>query len=456
MVNLLMNKKSDSKKIPFRRSLVVSVVGFFIILLASATTVIPYLTNASNSKEIQRLESEINEKRSALEELDKEIARQKAALQNASGRANNLQDKIYQLESSRRKILDDISYTETQIQKAELTLQKLDYEISDKELLINKNSSALAESIRKLSNLKSLSLIEKLLGYPTLSDFWNDFEQTERIQKQLGSEVDELRDLYNDLTKKEIEKIKEKEELSQYHVALASEREAVEYTKQEQAALLDKTRSEEAAYQALLQEKLAQKAAFEEELLEIESMLHVLIDPDSYPDARNGILAWPLDTIRVTQEFGGTAFAKTNPGVYGRPYHPGTDFGVPIGTKVKSVAEGTVIGTGNTDAYPGCYAWGKWILVEHGNGLSSLYAHLSSISVSSGQRVSRGQVIGLSGNTGISTGPHLHLSIYASQGVSVGRYNQYKSGTGCAATDATGPFADLDAYLDPMEYLPSL
>jgi murein DD-endopeptidase MepM/ murein hydrolase activator NlpD len=95
-------------------------------------------------------------------------------------------------------------------------------------------------------------------------------------------------------------------------------------------------------------------------------------------------------------------------------------------------------------------------VIEHDNGLTSLYAHLSSISVSNGQRVDVGETIGLSGNTGFSTGPHLHLTIYASQGVKIGRYNEFKSGTGCAATAASGPFADLDAYLDPMNYLPSL
>jgi murein DD-endopeptidase MepM/ murein hydrolase activator NlpD len=424
----------------------------FILILLS----VPFVFAEGNSSQIKELNSQIDDKRDELEKLDAEIARQRALVQSASGRATNLQSKINELEYTRSALVTDISETETQIEKAELTLSKLDIEIGNSEFLISKNSGALAESIRKINTLKSTSLIEKLLGYESMADFWNDFEQTEKIQKRLSYEVDTLRDLNEELREKQLNKIEEKSELSQYKTELASEREAVESTKQEQSVLLTKTKSEEAAYQRLLQENLRKKREFEEELLEIESKLNLLIDPDSYPDARRGLIDWPLNSIYITQQFGGTAFAKNNPGVYGRPFHPGVDFGIQTGSAVKSVYDGKIVGFGNTDAYPGCNAWGKWILVEHTNGLSSLYAHLSSISVSNGQSVKRGQTIGLSGNTGISTGPHLHFSLYASQGVQVGKYNQYKGGSGCGATNATGVFADLDAYLDPMDYLPSL
>jgi murein DD-endopeptidase MepM/ murein hydrolase activator NlpD len=133
------------------------------------------------------------------------------------------------------------------------------------------------------------------------------------------------------------------------------------------------------------------------------------------------------------------------------------DFGVPVGTPVKSVLAGTIQATGNTDAFPGCHSWGKWVLVKHNNGLTSLYAHLSSILVNPGQTVTTGELIGLSGNTGFSTGPHLHLTLYASQGVQVVKFNEFNRGTtGCSATGATTPVAPFDAYIDPMTYLPAL
>jgi murein DD-endopeptidase MepM/ murein hydrolase activator NlpD len=236
---------------------------------------------------------------------------------------------------------------------------------------------------------------------------------------------------------------------------LAGQKESVESTKKEKDVLLSVTKNKESEYKAVLAEKERQRKEFLDTLVDIESKLNLLIDPNSFPTAKKGIISWPLDKVIVTQKFGGTQFAKQNPGIYSRPYHPGLDMGIPIGTEVKSVSSGTVKGTGNTDAYPGCYAWGRWVLIQHDNGLSSLYAHLSSIMVSSGQKVITGDVIGLSGNSGVSTGPHLHLGLYASQGVFIAKYGAQKpSGVGCSATDAYGVFADQDAYLDPETYLP--
>jgi murein DD-endopeptidase MepM/ murein hydrolase activator NlpD len=88
------------------------------------------------------------------------------------------------------------------------------------------------------------------------------------------------------------------------------------------------------------------------------------------------------------------------------------------------------------------------VFIEHGNGLSTLYAHFSLIKVSEGQSVSLGEVIGYSGESGYATGPHLHFTVYATQGV---RIMSRKSAV-CGGS-YTMPIADLKAYLDPLKYL---
>jgi murein DD-endopeptidase MepM/ murein hydrolase activator NlpD len=430
--------------------------GISLLFLTTCFTLVFYFWTIpiNANTDLNQLNKQIEQKKNDLLKLDREIEAQRQLLLNTSGQANTLQSKINSLEASRKKLDSEIKKTQTEIDKAELVIQKLNSEISEKEEKINTNLGNLMEIIRTADELSKKSLIEKFLSYEKISDFWNDMENTLLIQDELSSEIEILLGLTENLKEAEIEKLNEKNTLAQFKTELSGQEETVELTKKEQQTILQKTKNQEAEYKKLLDQKIAEKQAFEKEILDIESQIKMIIDPKSFPSARDGVLAWPVDNIVITQLFGGSQFAKNNPGIYGRPFHPGVDFGVPVGTRVKSVAEGTVEGFGDTDAHPGCNAWGKWVLIRHDNGLSSMYAHLSSILVKQGQRVGRGDVIALSGNTGVSTGPHLHLTIYASQGVKIGKYSSYKSGGGCSATEATGPFADLAAYLDPMSYLP--
>jgi murein DD-endopeptidase MepM/ murein hydrolase activator NlpD len=85
--------------------------------------------------------------------------------------------------------------------------------------------------------------------------------------------------------------------------------------------------------------------------------------------------------------------------------HTGVDFGAPYGTPIHAAADGVVVSVGAMGGY------GNLTVVDHGNTLATLYAHQSTMYVSSGQRVSRGQVIGAVGCTGYCTGPHLHFEV---------------------------------------------
>ena len=105
----------------------------------------------------------------------------------------------------------------------------------------------------------------------------------------------------------------------------------------------------------------------------------------------------------VTQDFGETI---TDP-----KGHTGIDYACPIGTPILTADDGYVIFAGNNPK-----TYGKYVVISHGNGYVSYYAHLSELKAECSQRVKKGQVIGLSGNTGNSTGPHLHFEIRDNSG----------------------------------------
>ncbi|MDQ2622450.1 MAG: peptidoglycan DD-metalloendopeptidase family protein [Actinomycetota bacterium] len=120
--------------------------------------------------------------------------------------------------------------------------------------------------------------------------------------------------------------------------------------------------------------------------------------PMSSPSAAG--LIWPLSGT-LSSGFG----ARSSPGGVGSTNHEGIDIAVPEGTPIRAAKGGTVI----MASYNGGY--GNYTCIDHGSGLSTCYAHQSGFAASAGQRVSQGQVIGYSGNTGSSTGPHLHFEV---------------------------------------------
>ncbi len=190
------------------------------------------------------------------------------------------------------------------------------------------------------------------------------------------------------------------------------------------------------------------KDAFEQEVLDYESQLRINVDKTKIPHTGSGILTWPLDSIRITQYFGNTPFATANPQIYNGKGHTGVDFAASIGTPVRAALSGTVVGVGNTDLIYGCYSYGKWVMVKHADGLSTLYAHLSLQTVSVGSAVGTGQLVGYSGNTGYTTGPHLHFGVYATEGVQITKLASSKN-----CRNAVIPVATFQAYLNPLSYL---
>ena len=442
------NHTSNYKRI----GAIVGLVGLFLFCVGMTTP-----TTYANEEKIEKLQGEINNLNGKLDDINKAIREAESKVAASSAEAASIASKVKSLEATRSKIEKDINYTETEISRSKLEIEKLGYEISDKEVRIKKNTVALEQAIKELNMLESMTFIETMLAYNDMSEFWNQLRSIESFQEQVQDVVISLKDLNVELKTKQQIEAEEKAKLESSRKLLSGEREAVSSTKAKTQELLTVAQKEEQAQRAYLAQKLQEKQQFESALLEYESQLQTLIDPTSFPTAGQGVLSWPVDVVRITQQFGGTQFAKNNPGIYGRAMHNGTDFGVPIGTKVYAVLDGVVQETGNTDAYPGCKSWGKWVLIKHPNGLSTLYAHLSSILVSPGESVTRGKTIALSGNTGVSTGPHLHLTLYASQGVQVVKFSDFKPGaTGCAATGAATPVAPLEAYLDPGSYLPAL
>ncbi len=403
--------------------------------------------------QVEILQGQISERNSRLKEIEEEIANYQTELKKVGGEKKTLQSAVAQLEIERKKVQADIRYTESKIGATDLEISKLNIEIGGTETSIELNKNAIRETLQELHRTDDNSFVEILLQHSNVSEFWEQIDELEELHAviqdklgELGAEKEILDTKYGMHTQKRSDLLNLQEEYTDQSEVLVE-------NKAEKSKLLTATKNEEAEYQKLLKQKKAEYETVLKEMRDFESKLQFILDPNTVPPRGTQVFNWPVSNVIITQLFGGTEFAKQNASVYGgRAYHPGVDFGVPTGSKIMAPLAGTVRATGNTDAVPGCYSWGKWTLIDHANGLSTLYAHQSVISVVPGQQVATGEVIGYSGNTGYSTGPHLHFTVYAKAGVSVRRFNEVKAVTSCGA--ATTPIAASDAYIDPMVYLP--
>jgi len=117
-------------------------------------------------------------------------------------------------------------------------------------------------------------------------------------------------------------------------------------------------------------------------------------------------LSYPLAQFTITQGYGPTSFALEPPLGPFRHFHTGIDLSAPLGTPVMAAADGVVVAVGH-----GAIGYGNYVVIAHGGGIATLYGHLLQTSVSAGQVVVRGQVVGLEGSTGFSTGPHVHFEL---------------------------------------------
>jgi len=399
----------------------------------------------SSAETVDQIQDKIDNANANRAKLEKEIAAYQEQLKNISTQAVSLQNTIKSLDVSTTKISTEVKLTENNIDKTTYNIQDTGLNILDKEKQINKGNLAIRQALRQINEADDRSIWEVLLSNEDLSDFWTDIENIIVVQSEIGDQVLSVKNIKANLEKAKAELEKKKKELEDYTKELSDKKQVLLSTKKEKSSLLTTTKNTEANYQKILKDKLALKEALDLEISQAESQLRLIIDPKSFPKAGKGILAWPLDDIYITQYFGKTVDSAR---LYVSGTHNGVDFRAPIGTKVKSAGSGKIEGIGNTDIVCPGASYGKWVFIRYDNGLASIYGHLSLITAKEGQVVKAGDIVGYSGNTGYSTGPHLHMGVYAGQGVKI---SSLKSAA-CKGTYVM-PLADTKAYLDPMIYL---
>lgn len=327
--------------------------------------------------QIAALEQKKKEQQEKLKELEKQIAEAKAKKEDVMV-TKNLLDQRNQL------LLEQIDDTQNQIDDAAAQIARY-------ELLEQEQYELFCQQVRSEEERGSLSYLSVLFKATSMADLLNRMEFVNEVaeyNKTLIAAMKETR-----------ENIKaEKTEMEAKEAQLGEQQDELQGKLDETTKLMNEYAADQKALEQM-------HAAEEKAADEIDAQIARLIaDSDVVPGSEGFI--WPVSTSKMISSPIGSRVA---PGGFGSTNHKGVDIcNVGYTSSVYATKSGRVLLT-NSSGWGGGY--GNYVVIDHGGGLTTLYAHMSVVKVSPGDTVSQGTVIGVTGNTGASTGPHLHYEV---------------------------------------------
>ena len=415
---------------------------------------LPILTGATgiyaDSKE--DLQKAIEEKRQEMESLNKQINQTQSKINTLQGVGRTLGQAIGQLDKGIKQTDLNIRASEVGIEKLGLEIESLTDEVQEVGDKLTSRQAAVGELLRQLQRNDDLTFLASLLTSETISELIAEVNAITAMQGNLSNEVVELTKLQEHLGTTITVSDNKRDQLAVETINLENRKVILDEQKFQKQDLLVVTKNQEGEYQKLLSGLEDQQQALLSEISDIEAQLSKGFDRSTVPSRQKGLLAWPVTssggaaTGIVTQHYGETAYSTRY--YRGRP-HNGTDIGAPTGMEVRATADGIVLRSDYNGLY---YQYGRYVLIDHQNGLSTLYAHLSKSIVSSGQKIKQGDLVGYVGSTGFSTGPHLHLGLYATPTGGWSTGGSREAGGLVSVPPASG-LVPIGVTLNPEQYL---
>ena len=326
-------------------------------------------------------------------DINKQIDKTKNEIKAIQSQTKDVSKQIEELDVKMDNAASELSKVENDLVQLNLRIDETLKALKEAEVKLSEQEETFNQRLRVMYKNGNVGYMEVLLSSGNIKEFLSRKDMIQSIaeyDKDLIKFMKEQRDIID--TKK---------------TELEAQRASVEVTKSKLEARkkdLEKVTREKEVLMGRLQEDIK---AFEKEYdklndyaKQIESKI-IKLQRNTGPYS-GGKMAWPVPGYsRISSYYG----YRIHPIFKVKKLHTGIDIPAPTGTAITAASDGTVIYTGTLGGY------GKTVMVDHGGGIVTLYGHNSSIPVSEGKKVKRGDTIAKAGSTGNSTGPHLHFEV---------------------------------------------
>jgi murein DD-endopeptidase MepM/ murein hydrolase activator NlpD len=349
----------------------------------------------AQEKEHARSPQEAKERLKDIEKK-REEAREKLRLAReqelkAMQKLKNIQSKLHETNKNLSSKKHALEKTENNLVQTQVILQKTTTQEQSME-------GQAAQRLREMYEGQRLGLLDMLFQVSSLQQLMDVLYYQERVAELDKELISALRQKAESLSAQKSKLGQQKMQLGDIVSEFAKKALQLNKEKSDQEVVADKLRSQRAFYEAAEQQLSRESNQLESQIMQM--MRASQTQTDKVVTHGSGNMSLPIQAP-ITSPFG----YRRHP-IFGiRKFHTGVDLGGPNHTPIRAADSGNVL-------YSGYYGgYGRVVIVSHGNGLATLYAHMSKTNASAGQNVSKGDVVGYEGSTGFSTGPHLHFEV---------------------------------------------
>ncbi len=366
-------------------------------------------TGAEDNQEVRQINKDIQAKKDRIKKIQDQQAVYEGLIKKKQSEKASLNNQLAILENRLAKAALDIESTQTEIDRTSLEIDKVNFEIKDKDKQILNQKEHISSVIKLMQKQDDKSTLEILLLNNTLNDFVSQVKYLEDINNEIGKSLEILKQYKADLENQQKDLNGKKRVLTELKVKLENDKNNLALEQQNKVYILDQTRSSEREYQRLLALAKQEQQQAEADIVSLEKTIRAKLAKISGKslEFNDAGFIWPVTKNLVVATFHDPDY----------PFryifeHPAIDIRAAQGSTLRAAASGYVAIAKNA---------GKgysYIMIVHGNGLATVYGHVSKIYVQADEYVVQGQAIGLTGGMpgtsgagSLTTGPHLHFEV---------------------------------------------
>lgn len=344
-----------------------------------------------------------------LDSIQQQVNQQNAIKSDAETVIGSVSEQLRQIEGQLRQATTELNTITEQRVAVENDITLNERQLAEAQKRLEGREAVFYKRVRDIYINGRLSYLDVVIGSKDFSDFANRLEVLKRI---IDSDINLISEIKKERAQIEAQKKKLEEDrakLVELEKAALAKQAEIEQKKAERNVVLQKAQNDRAVAMQAIEELNASSAQISAMLKERQAARAAAAaaaaqsagQGSSYTWVQGtGQLGWPVSG-EITSPYG----YRVHP-IWGTTiYHSGIDIGVDEGTPVHAADSGVIVWSGWMGGY------GYAVVIDHGNGLSTLYGHNSELAVDEGQSVSKGQVVAYAGSTGNSTGPHVHFEV---------------------------------------------